>query len=71
MSHIDWLGPEELSLVEADLKLICEQFDCVLRRISGRAPAKVIDRALAVEQRVWRFATNVVDALQPPTTTTR
>ena len=69
MPHIDWLSPKELSLVEADLKLICEQFDCVLRRISGHAPAKVIDRALAVERRVWTFAVNAVDALQPPTTT--
>jgi len=67
MSRIDWLSPQEISLVEADLKLMCQQFDCVIRRISGRAPARVIDRTLAVEERLWRFAVNLPDALQPPT----
>ena len=67
MSRIDWMNREELALVQADLKLACQQLDSILRRISGRAPAKIIDRALRAEDRLWRFAVNLPDALQPPT----
>ena len=66
MSRIDWLSPEEISLVRDDLDLACKQLVSVLYKISGRAPARVIDKALRAEERLWRFATNVVDALQPP-----
>lgn len=59
--RIDWLTPDSLAAVEADLEIMQEQLNSVLRRIGGHVPARTIDLGLRVDEALHRFSVSCLD----------